>query len=184
MNFNNMKVPKVPRGGAASSLFQLGVLGSAGLYAAANSLYNVEGRHGAIMSNCLSVKKLDEKTSVSDRGIGYPEGTHIMIPWFERPIIYDVRARPRMLESTSGSCDLQVKIGLRVLTCPVPDELLLYIHNASQLITQREVAAQEAERTELLWKKAEQDKRSAIIKAQGEAVKLQQTTRPSSPGGG
>lgn len=31
-----------------------------------------------------------------------------MIPWFERPIIYDVRARPHLVESTSGSRDLQM----------------------------------------------------------------------------
>ena len=40
----------------------------------------------------------------------YPEGTHLMIPWFERPIIYDVRARPHLVESTSGSRDLQMVI--------------------------------------------------------------------------
>lgn len=33
----------------------------------------------------------------------YPEGTHLMIPWFERPIIYDVRARPHLVDSTSAS---------------------------------------------------------------------------------
>lgn len=38
----------------------------------------------------------------------YPEGTHLIIPWFERPIIYDVRARPHLVESTSGSRDLQM----------------------------------------------------------------------------
>ncbi|KAG5389981.1 hypothetical protein IGI04_031522 [Brassica rapa subsp. trilocularis] len=54
----------------------------------------------------------------------YPEGTHLMVPWFERPIIYDVRARPYLVESTSGSRDLQmVKIGLRVLTRPMADQL-------------------------------------------------------------
>jgi prohibitin 2 len=38
----------------------------------------------------------------------YEEGTHLMIPWFERPIIYDVRARPSQITSTSGSRDLQM----------------------------------------------------------------------------
>lgn len=38
----------------------------------------------------------------------YVEGTHIIVPWFERPIIYDVRARPHLVESTSGSRDLQM----------------------------------------------------------------------------
>ena len=31
-----------------------------------------------------------------------------MIPWFDRPVIYDVRARPNIVESTSGSRDLQM----------------------------------------------------------------------------
>jgi hypothetical protein len=38
----------------------------------------------------------------------FPEGTHFKIPWFERPIIYDVRAHPHLVESTSGSRDLQM----------------------------------------------------------------------------
>lgn len=51
MNFNNVKVPKVPGGGAASTLLKLGVIGGIGMYAAANSLYNVEGGHRAIVFN-------------------------------------------------------------------------------------------------------------------------------------
>ena len=31
-----------------------------------------------------------------------------MVPWFERPIIYDVRARPSLIQSQSGSRDLQM----------------------------------------------------------------------------
>ena len=73
-----------------------------------------------------------------------------MLPWFERPIIYDVRARPYLVESSTGSHDLQtvlrclscfvilfeleqkinllfvvaqIKIGLRVLTRPMGDRL-------------------------------------------------------------
>ncbi len=38
----------------------------------------------------------------------YPEGTHLMIPWFDRPVIFDVRARPNIVDSTSGSRDLQM----------------------------------------------------------------------------
>lgn len=41
------------------------------------------------------------------------------IPWFQYPIIYDIRARPKLLISPSGSKDLQmVNIGLRVLHRP------------------------------------------------------------------
>lgn len=47
-----------------------------------------------------------------------------MIPWVERPIIYDVRAKPHVIQSVSGSRDLQmVNIGLRVLTRPVSSHL-------------------------------------------------------------
>lgn len=233
MNFNNVKVPKVPGGGAASALIKVGILGAIGLYGAANSLYNVEGGHRAIVFNRIY--------GVKDKV--YPEGTHLIIPWFERPTIYDVRARPHLVESTSGSRDLQmVKIGLRVLTRPLPDMLptiyrtlgenynervlpsiihetlksVVAQYNASQLLTQREavsreirkvlteraanfnialddvsitvltfgreftaaieakqVAAQEAERAKFIVEKAEQDKRSAIIRAQGEAKSAQ-----------
>ncbi|CAL5418396.1 unnamed protein product [Camellia sinensis] len=34
-------------------------------------------------------------------------GTHLMIPWFERPIVDDVHACPNLVESSSGSHDLQ-----------------------------------------------------------------------------
>jgi prohibitin 2 len=167
------------------------------------------------------------------------EGLNFVVPWFQRPIVYDVRTRPKLINSTSGSKDLQmVEISLRVLYKPDVNHLpfvyrrlgkdfdervlpsivnevtkaVVARFNASELLTKREevstmilnmltrraadfhillddvsithlafskdytaaveakqVAQQDAERAKYIVDRALQEKRSIVIKAQGEA---------------
>lgn len=55
----------------------------------------------------------------------YGEGLNFNIPWFERPVIYDIRTRPVNLQTLTGSKDLQmVTIAVRVLHKPNPSKLV------------------------------------------------------------
>ncbi|QDZ24625.1 prohibitin [Chloropicon primus] len=230
-NMEKIKNLKMPKGSGRAGAGLGALLGAAGLgiYTLSNCLFNVEGGHRAIVFNRVVGIKNDV----------YAEGTHLMVPWFERPIIYDVRLRPQQISSATGTRDLQtVNITLRVLSRPKPTALpqvyrtlglnyenrvlpsiitetlksVIAQYNASQLLTMREavsaevrrrlttrasyfnidvddvsikeltfgkdytqaveskqVAQQEAERAKFWVERAEQEKKSAIIRAQGEA---------------
>lgn len=48
-----------------------------------------------------------------------PEGTHFLLPWVQKPIIFDIRTKPRNISTTTGSKDMQtVSLTLRVLSRP------------------------------------------------------------------
>jgi prohibitin 2 len=185
-----------------------------------------------------------ERAIVWDRVFGVSSevkstGMHFRFPFFQYPILYDVRVKPRNVQTLTGSKDLQmVQITLRVMTKPderrlpaiyrdlgqdYDDRVLPSIvneiskaivakYNASELITRRaevsreiqdalierarnfniimsdvsithlefspvyaraveskQVAQQESQRARYIVDKALQEKKSIVIKAQGEA---------------
>lgn len=123
-----------------------------------SAIYDVEGGKRAVIFDRLS--------GVQQQVIG--EGTHFLIPWLQKAIVYDVRTKPRTIATTTGSKDLQnVSLTLRVLHRPevmnlpkiyqslgldydervlpaIGNEILKSIvaqFDAAELITQREVVS-------------------------------------------
>ncbi|XP_008809412.1 prohibitin-3, mitochondrial-like [Phoenix dactylifera] len=193
------------------------------------SLYTVDGGERAVL--------FDRFRGVLDETVG--EGTHFLIPWLQKPYIFDIRTRPHTFTSKSGTKDLQmVNLTLRLLSRPdvprlptiftslgteydekvlpsIGNEVLKAVvaqFNADQLLTERphvsalvrdalvrrardfnivlddvaithlsygaefsqavekkQVAQQEAERSKFLVARAEQERRAAVIRAEGES---------------
>jgi len=102
---------------AAQLLNRLGQLGvglAVGGAVVNSALFNVDGGHRAVI--------FDRFQGVKNLVVG--EGTHFMIPWVQRPIIYDIRSRPKNVPTVTGSKDMQtVNITLRILFRPLPDNL-------------------------------------------------------------
>ena len=227
-----------PNRAAAAAARSVGALAGAVMlgYGAYNSFYTVQGGHRAVVFNRL----MGMKDST------YGEGLNFNIPWFERPVIFDIRTRPVNLQTLTGSKDLQmVTIGVRVLHKPDPSQLVWIYrvlgtnydervlpsiinecakavvarYNANELLTKRDqvsreisvdlqkrannfkilledvaithlafspeyaraveakqVAQQDAERAKYIVIGAQQEKKTIITKARGEAVSCDKTT--------
>ena len=109
----NLSMSFIPGSGYSSSQLYhtfrnlAGVIGiGTGIYIVSSSLYNVEAGHRAIKYSRL--KGIIGKV--------YGEGTHFAIPWIERPIIYDCRARPRSIASLTGTKGMRRKSKTACLT--------------------------------------------------------------------
>jgi len=87
---------------------------SAAFFLVQASIYDVPGGFRAVM--------FDRFSGVKDQATG--EGTHFLVPWLQRAILYDCRIKPRNISTTTGSKDLQmVSITLRVLSRPDTEHL-------------------------------------------------------------
>jgi prohibitin 1 len=80
---------------------------------------------GTIGYACTFTVNGGERAILWDMGSGikkevYGEGINLMIPFYQKPIIFDIRTRPTLISTKTGSKDLQnVNIQLRVLFRPV-----------------------------------------------------------------
>ncbi|KAI4270052.1 MAG: hypothetical protein L6R38_007252 [Xanthoria sp. 2 TBL-2021] len=139
---------------------------SAAFFIGQLSIYDVKGGSRAVI--------FDRLQGVKENVVN--EGTHFLIPWLQKAIVYDVRTKPRNISTTTGSKDLQmVSLTLRVLHRPevqmlpkiyqslgldydervlpsIGNEVLKSIvaqFDAAELITQREAVSNRI-RTDLL----------------------------------
>lgn len=123
-------------------------------------LFDVDGGQRAVILNMFS--------GVEDKVRG--EGTHFKIPWVMQPKFYDIRLSPKLIQTTTGTKDLQtVTIHVRMLFRPdvtglkhihnnlgpdyaervlpsIANEVMkatIAQYNAEQLLTQREGVSKE-----------------------------------------
>ncbi|RDL40298.1 putative phb1 prohibitin 1 [Venustampulla echinocandica] len=108
---------------ALQSLYKFAVPLAVGASLVQASIYDVKGGTRAVI--------FDRLAGVKDTVVN--EGTHFLIPWLQKSIIYDVRTKPRNISTTTGSKDLQmVSLTLRVLHRPEVQALPKIYQNLGQ----------------------------------------------------
>ncbi|XP_061605003.1 prohibitin [Phyllopteryx taeniolatus] len=102
------------------SIGKLGLALAIGGSVVNSALFNVDAGHQAVI--------FDRFRGVQEAVVG--EGTHFIIPWVQKPIMFDCRSRPRNVPVITGKqrsfppTDLQnVNITLRILFRPVSTQL-------------------------------------------------------------
>ncbi|RMY64319.1 hypothetical protein D0863_09906 [Hortaea werneckii] len=94
---------------ALNQIYRFAIPTAVAFSVASASIYDVRGGQRAVI--------FDRLNGVKDGVVN--EGTHFLVPWLQRAIMYDVRTKPRNISTTTGSKDLQmVSLTLRVLHRP------------------------------------------------------------------
>ncbi|WMV31085.1 hypothetical protein MTR67_024470 [Solanum verrucosum] len=160
---------------AALSFLKYLAIGAARIDAGAatlsSSLYIVDDGQRAVL--------FDRFKGIIDDVVG--EGTHFLVPWGQKPFIFDIRTKPHTFSCFSGTKDLQmVHLTLRVLSRPEVLRLpkifktlgledfdielndvaithLSYGAEFSKAVEKKQVAQQEAEWSKFVVMKAEQE---------------------------
>ena len=121
-----------------NQLYRWAVPAAIGVAAIQSSIYDVKGGTRAVI--------FDRLQGVKETVVG--EGTHFLVPWLQRSIIFDVRTKPRNIATTTGSKDLQmVSLTLRVLHRPEVQNLpkIYQVRKPFDLIATPIILSQEGE---------------------------------------
>lgn len=108
---------------SANGMLLAAAIGGFGVY---NSIYTVKAGHRAVIFDRLKGVLPVTKS----------EGMHFLIPWIQRPVIIDIRTRPKQLSSPTGTRDLQtVNIHYVFSTDQTEIKFRLFTRNMEKILT-------------------------------------------------